>query len=67
MYIHIDIVERCTGHISINNPLDSLYDTTLGRAFQMIRCKQEIGARFETMRNEHYLPDLYFFKYESYV
>ena len=29
MYIHIDILERCAAYICINNPLDSLYDTTL--------------------------------------
>ena len=31
MYIHIGIVESCTGHICINNPLDNFYDATLGR------------------------------------
>ena len=67
MYIHIDILERCTGHICINNPLDSLYDTTLVQALQAIRYKQEIGSRFETTRNDDYLPGIYFVKYKSYV
>ena len=54
MYIHIDIAERCTGHICIINPLDNLYDTTLVQALQAIRYDQEIGARFEMTRNDDY-------------
>ena len=67
MYIHIDILERCTGHICINNPLDSLYDTTLVFALLLIRYDHEIGARFETTGNDDYIKCKYFVKYESYV
>ena len=35
--------------------------------FKRIKCKHGFGARFETVKNENYLPGLYFFKYESYV
>ena len=66
MYIHIDILERYTAHICINNPLDSLYDTTLVFALLLIRYDQEIGARFEITRND-YSPGIYLDKYESYV
>ena len=65
MYIHIDILETCTANICINSTLDSLYDTTLVQELLPIRYDQEIGARFETMRNDDYIQGIYFVKIQK--